>query len=211
MKNFLDIRDLSSLKIPNSVLISCLVLDEELMKCQEKRVFDPIDEFRLIPSSQSIPMGSGKQVFESCDKKFFSKRQKDHSMHWLQWEGVSAHGLFWTSFSLLIYASVIFLRFLCVNILVLLCLLSSLPLENMMRRGDCSQLFLQRDMFMAQASYDAWCPFWVTRLTLKSRLFPSSSWIRGDMKVKNWNFNWKKNSSAGKRQLKSTFKSHTTK
>ncbi len=67
--NFLDVTDLSSLRIRKEVLLSCLVLDEKLMKFQGKRVFDPTDELQLA----SPPLNntrSDKRVFEPCDKWF---------------------------------------------------------------------------------------------------------------------------------------------
>jgi len=58
--NFLDVSDLSSIRITNQVLLSCLSLDEELMKFQGKRVFDPEDNLHLILVSESVTMGSKK-------------------------------------------------------------------------------------------------------------------------------------------------------
>jgi Flp pilus assembly protein protease CpaA len=77
--NFLDVSDLSSIRIPNKLLLSCLVLDEEVMKFQGKRVFDPEDDLHLIQVSESVMMGSNKRVFESRDKSLFGKVQKEHS------------------------------------------------------------------------------------------------------------------------------------
>jgi len=77
--NFLDVSDLSSLKISKKLLLSCLTLDEQLIKFQGKRVFDAADEFQLIPISESATMRSDKRVFESCDKSLFSKAQKERS------------------------------------------------------------------------------------------------------------------------------------
>lgn len=77
--NFLDVSDLSSLRISKKVLLSCPVLDEELMKFQGKRVFDSADEAQLVSMAKSITTGSNKRVFESCDKLFSCKVRKERS------------------------------------------------------------------------------------------------------------------------------------
>jgi hypothetical protein len=77
--NFLDVTDFSSLRISKDVLFSCLVLNEELMKFQGKRVFDPTDDLQLISTSKSMTIGSDKRVFESCDKLSFGQIQKERS------------------------------------------------------------------------------------------------------------------------------------
>jgi hypothetical protein len=69
--NCLGVSDLSSLKIPKETLLSSRVLDEELMKFQEKRVFDPTDELQLTLTSQSVSTES--------DKRLFGKTQKERS------------------------------------------------------------------------------------------------------------------------------------
>ncbi|CAF4018963.1 unnamed protein product [Rotaria sp. Silwood1] len=74
-----DVTDLSSLRIPKNVSFSCLVLDEELMKFQGKRVFDPVDELQLISTSKSVTIALDKRVFESCDKLFCGKVQNERS------------------------------------------------------------------------------------------------------------------------------------
>jgi len=60
--NFLDVSDLSSIRITNQVLLSCLSLDEELMKFQGKRVFDPEDDLHFIPVSESVVNQSELQI-----------------------------------------------------------------------------------------------------------------------------------------------------
>jgi hypothetical protein len=77
--NCLGVSDLSSLKIPKETLLSSRLLDEELMKFQEKRVFDPTDELQLTLTSQSVSTESDKRVFDSCDKRLFGKTQKERS------------------------------------------------------------------------------------------------------------------------------------
>ncbi|CAF5130973.1 unnamed protein product, partial [Rotaria magnacalcarata] len=60
----------ASLKITNESLMSSPVLDEELMKFQNKRVFDPVDEPKLCPTRTFFQKETEKRVFEPCDKVF---------------------------------------------------------------------------------------------------------------------------------------------
>lgn len=72
----LDINDLASLRISKQILLSSLVLDEELMKFQGKCVFYPNDNLELMARSKNMCVPSGKRVFEYCDKQFISKVDK---------------------------------------------------------------------------------------------------------------------------------------
>ncbi len=74
--NCLGVSDLSSLKIPKEALLSSRVLDEELLKFQRKRVFDPTDELQLTSTSQSVSTESDKRVFDPCDKRVFDSCDK---------------------------------------------------------------------------------------------------------------------------------------
>lgn len=68
---------MSSLRIPNQVLLSSLVLDEELNKFHGKRVFDPNDDCQLAsPQSSSNKNDQTKRIFEPCDKLFPSRNKK---------------------------------------------------------------------------------------------------------------------------------------
>ncbi len=75
-QSVLDINDLASLRIPKQTFSSSRVLDEELMKFQGKRVFYSNDDLQLISQSKNMTATSNKRVFESCDKRFFSKVEK---------------------------------------------------------------------------------------------------------------------------------------
>ena len=63
--NISAVTDLASLQIRKEVLSSFPVLNEELMECQGKQVFDPSDDLQLNSASRS-----DKRVFNSCDKVF---------------------------------------------------------------------------------------------------------------------------------------------
>ncbi|CAF2877696.1 unnamed protein product [Rotaria sp. Silwood2] len=78
-QTYKNVTDLLSLRIPKNMLLSCLVLDEELMKFQGKRVFDPADELHLISTSKGVTIGLDRRVFESCDKLFCGKVQNERS------------------------------------------------------------------------------------------------------------------------------------
>ncbi|CAF3190359.1 unnamed protein product, partial [Rotaria sp. Silwood2] len=69
VETYKNITNSASLKIKNDSLMTGLVLDEELLRCQEKRVFDPVDELKLYPPS-TFQKQTEKIIFESCDKSF---------------------------------------------------------------------------------------------------------------------------------------------
>ncbi|CAF1244857.1 unnamed protein product [Rotaria sordida] len=69
-ETYKNVTDLSSLRISEEVVSCCLVLNEELMKFQGKRVFDTSDEPQLISTSKNSTIKLDKRVFDSCDKSF---------------------------------------------------------------------------------------------------------------------------------------------
>jgi len=75
----LDITHLSSLQISKELLAFSLVLDEDLMKFKDKRIFNPTDEPQLMSISKSSTNGVDKRIFEPCDKQFFHKGKKTRS------------------------------------------------------------------------------------------------------------------------------------
>jgi len=69
---------MSSLQIRKEILLSSLILDDELMKFQGKRVFDPNDEDQLsLLSSSNKTDSSNKRIFESCDKLILIDKRKN--------------------------------------------------------------------------------------------------------------------------------------
>ena len=71
------------MRIPNATFLSALILDEEVLKFQGKRVFSSVDELELICPGKTVTGESNRRIFESFDKRFSARNEKGTRTKWI--------------------------------------------------------------------------------------------------------------------------------